>query len=126
MRDAADPMVVGITGGRVSGAFEDGVHVFRGLPYAAPLKGANRWRPPQPVEAWDGVREATRFGPACPQQTLSGGAASLLRWKTSSRLFLDTIGELGAPQGEDSLVLNVWTPSVDPAARLPVLVFIHG
>ena len=49
MRDAADPIIVAVTGGRVSGAFEDGVHVFRGLPYAAPLIGANRWRPPQPV-----------------------------------------------------------------------------
>jgi para-nitrobenzyl esterase len=127
MRDAADPIILTVTGGRVRGDFDDGVHTFRGLPYAAPLIGANRWRAPQPTPPWEGVRAATRFGPACPQPSIADGVASgLIRWRRASRLFIDTVGNLGAPTGEASLVLNVWTPDPDPEAKLPVLVFIHG
>ena len=72
------------------------------------------------------MREATRFGSACPQPSLTGAVAALARIKRTGRLFLDVIGELGAPTGEACLSLNVWTPSPDPAAKLPVLVFIHG
>ena len=127
MRDEADPIVVTVTGGRVRGDLDEGVHIFRGLPYGAPLIGENRWRAPQPPPAWDGVRDATRFGPACPQPSVADRvASSMIRWKRASRLFIDTIGNLGAPTGEASLLLNVWTPSPDPDAKLPVLVFIHG
>ena len=127
MKDAADPITLSVTGGRIAGALDDGVAVFRGVPYAAPLTGGDRWRAPQPVVPWDGVRDATRFGPACPQPDALGGLLGrLIQLKPAARVFMQAIGELGAPTGEASLVLNVWTPAADPQARLPVLVFIHG
>ncbi len=119
--------VVAVTGGKVQGALEDDVCVFRGLPFAAPIAGANRWRAPQAVAAWDGVRPATRFGQACPQSGASDSLAGrAIRLKATGRVFFDAISDLGAPTGDDCLNLNVWTTTLDPDARLPVLVFIHG
>jgi para-nitrobenzyl esterase len=127
VKDAADPVIVRVAGGRIAGASEAGVAVFKGVPFAAPLVGANRWRAPQPAPRWDGVRDATRFGPACPQPDATAGLAGrLMQLKPSARAFMRAIGDLGAPTGEASLVLNVWTPATDPRAKLPVLVFIHG
>jgi len=80
--------------------------VFRGIPYAAPPVGALRWRPPQPVAPWDGVRECTEFGAPAPQKANTNG---------------------GDPGSEDCLFLNVWTRRVgEPQAKLPVMVWIHG
>ncbi|MEP0774302.1 MAG: carboxylesterase family protein, partial [Acidobacteriota bacterium] len=84
---------------------EGQVLAFRGIPFAAPPVGAARWVPPQPVQAWVGVRPAAQFGPPCPQVDDAGRV----------------IGE------EDCLHLNVWTPAAaTTASRLPVLFFIHG
>lgn len=127
MKDAADPIIATVTGGRIAGALEDGVAVFRGVPFAAPLTGADRWRAPQPVKPWDEVRDATKFGAACPQPPVLGGLAGrIIGLKPAARAFLTAIGDLGAATGEDCLVLNVWTPALDAQAKLPVLVFIHG
>lgn len=64
----ASRAVVDVEGGRVSGSeIGDGVWAYKGIPFAAPPVGRLRWRPPQPVAPWDGVRDATRFGPACLQ-----------------------------------------------------------
>ena len=96
--------------GEVEGVAVDGLAVFKGIPYAAPPIGARRWQAPQPVAPWRGVRRATQFGAACMQKpglSLEGG------------------GDPG-PLGEDCLYLNVWTPRVDPGARLPVMVWLHG
>jgi para-nitrobenzyl esterase len=100
---AAAP-VVATSSGPVRGAVEEGVEVFRGIPYAAPPVGALRWRPPQPPPAWPDVREATRFGPVCPQD---------LRAVSPDMA-----------QSEDCLTLNVYAPAADRA--LPVMVWIHG
>jgi para-nitrobenzyl esterase len=105
----AGPIVV-TPSGRVEGAQADGAAVFKGLPYAAAPVGALRWRAPQSAPAWSGTRDATRFGPACTQKrmpSLEGG------------------GEVG-PTSEDCLFVNVWTPRAEPAAALPVMVWIHG
>ncbi len=91
-----------IAGGVVRGASEAELAVFRGIPYATP---SARFGAPQPVPAWDGVREATRFGPPPPQSGAFGMAAM-------------------ADEGADWLTINVWSP--DLGGGLPVMVWIQG
>lgn len=90
------------------------IEVFRGLPYAAPPEGPLRWRPPAPAPAWQGVRDATRFGPACPQRGPKGEA--------------DLVRRGGAPEptSEDCLTLNVWTRAELAGKAAPVMVWLHG
>lgn len=95
--------------GPISGLLEDGVWVYRGIPFAAPPVGELRWREPQPVEPWDEILVCEEFGPACPQPASD--------WTG----MLD-VGETD----EDCLYLNVWTPAGSPEERLPVMVWIHG
>ncbi len=99
---------VRVDGGAVRGVRASGLTVYRGIPYAAAPIGDLRWRPPQPVKSWTGVREATSFAPACPQTGVS------------------MPGEMPPTVSEDCLHLNVWTPAQAGSARLPVMVFIHG
>jgi para-nitrobenzyl esterase len=102
--------IVATRSGKVEGLERDGVHVFRGIPYAAPPVGPFRWQPPQPEPSWDGVRDATKFGAQSAQSDFP-----LTRM----------LGGTQPPCNEDSLFLNVWTPTCDDAAR-PVMVWIHG
>jgi para-nitrobenzyl esterase len=90
----------------------NGVHAFLGVPYAAPPVGTNRLRPPQPVQPWPGVRDATELGPEPPQPKF--GVEDV------SGLLFDP-----AVVGDDCLNLNVWTPDLG-AAGLPVMVFSPG
>lgn len=94
--------------GRLAGQYSRGVFCFLGIPYAAPPVGELRWRAPQPPVAWSGVRDATSFGPSCPQVVGAG-----FNHRTPA-------------QSEDCLYLNVWTKTLDQAARQPVMVWIHG
>src|SRR5215831_4628605 len=90
-----------VTGGTIRGMIEAGEAVFKAIPFAAaPVKNL-RWREPQPVAHWTGVREATRFGPACMQQ----GAHEI---------------------SEDCLTLNVWTPEWPSKSPKAVMVWLHG
>ncbi|WP_432150348.1 carboxylesterase/lipase family protein [Streptomyces sp. bgisy029] len=99
--------------GTVRGAVEQGVAVFRGIPYAAAPVGARRFRAPEPPEPWEGVRETVAFGPTAPKRPYA---------PPLDRLLPDP-----AVAGEEWLNLNVWTPSLPPeAVGLPVLVWIHG
>ncbi len=98
--------------GAVRGRYENGVAVFRGIPYAAPPFGPRRFRPPVPPEPWDGVRDAGSFGPTAPKPPYSDAFAQYLS---------DPV-----VPGDDCLNLNVWTPEPGPGARLPVLVWVHG
>jgi para-nitrobenzyl esterase len=102
---------VRIEEGRLAGvATADGVvRAFKGVPYALPPVGALRWRPPQPVAAWDGVRRADSYGPVAPQPPI--GARSLYHPGRE-------------PQSEDCLYLNVWT-AAEEGDRRPVLVWFH-
>jgi para-nitrobenzyl esterase len=71
-------VVVKTRHGKVRGSVADGVHTFKGVPYAAPPFGANRLRPPQPVEPWSGVRDALVYGPKSPQPPYPPQVALLL------------------------------------------------
>lgn len=106
--DAND--VVNIEGGRIAGAAADGVRSYKGIPFAAPPAGDRRWKAPAPVIPWDGVRDATAFGPECAQAPYPAGSMYY-----------------SAPQkqSEDCLCLNVWT-SARANERRPVMVWIHG
>ena len=105
----AAPLLVRVDGGQLRGERAGDVVAFKGVPFAAPPVGPLRWRAPQPVVPWSGVREANGFGNAClqPQPRTPGDA-------------------LPVPMSEDCLYLNVWRPAAAAAARLPVMVWIHG
>lgn len=103
------PPVIEINSGEIQGTIENGLHVLRGIPYAAAPVGDLRWQVPQPAPAWDGVRQVTAFGKSCIQPNT-----------------MTIAGSEPVPQSEDCLFVNVWSPNVEPDAKLPVMVWIHG
>jgi para-nitrobenzyl esterase len=87
------------------------VRVYRGIPFAAPPVGDLRWKPPQPAPSWQGIRQATQIGNACPQPPFPANGL---------------YGASPPPISEDCLNLNIWTPAKSADDRLPVMVWIHG
>ena len=90
--------------GIVAGTDQDGMRVYLGIPFAAPPTGELRWRPPTPVQPWEGIRETRQYSATCPQPASP------------------------APlnMSEDCLYLNVWTPAQRSDEKLPVMVFFYG
>jgi para-nitrobenzyl esterase len=112
--------VVTVAGGRVRGVWQGDQWAFLGIPYARAPEADLRWRPPLPPMHWDGVRDASTFGPIAPQPVASDGLA-----RPSEPRAVDK-------QSEDCLSVNIWTPELPvvptrrPEAGRPVMVWIHG
>lgn len=107
------PVQITTTDGVVEGLADDHIRRFFSLPYAAPITQERRFREPQPVEAWQGVRDATVSGPCAPQRPVR-----------EAEIDLDRLMGTPGPGGPDYLTLNVFTPKI--AERRPVMVFVHG
>jgi para-nitrobenzyl esterase len=103
--------IVEVSNGKLQGVEEHGMLAFKNIPYAASPVGELRWRPPQPAQNWQGVRDSSRFGQACLQPMVEGLNPELI------------------PGSEDCLKLNIYTPKPAknlPIKNLPVMVWIHG
>jgi para-nitrobenzyl esterase len=97
--------------GKLEGEEQDGLYVFKGVPFAAAPEGVRRWLPPEKPLPWTGVRDARRFGAVAPQNAVTNQALAAMK--------------IEHPQSEDCLNLNLWTPGLD-GARRPVMVWLHG
>jgi para-nitrobenzyl esterase len=105
---AQQPEPVKVEQGLVQGTSEDGLTVYRGIPFAAPPVGDLRWKAPQPAAKWEGVKQTTKFAPSPIQSMGMGGPGG------------------GSGSSEDCLYLNIWTPAKSAGDRIPVLVWIYG
>jgi para-nitrobenzyl esterase len=105
----AASVVAQTSAGKVRGTLIESINIFKGIPYGGSTAGTNRFMPPTKPAAWAGTRDAVAYGPTAPQGT---GAAD---------------GAAGSPaQGEDCLVLNVFTPALTGGRNRPVMVWLHG
>lgn len=95
--------------GILEGVNSSGIKIFKGIPFAKPPVGSLRWREPQPVESWKGIRKGDKFGPRAMQLPL----------------FSDMVFRSDG-LSEDCLYLNIWTPAKSSNERLPVLVYFFG
>jgi para-nitrobenzyl esterase len=105
------PAVVSTKNGILEGDFQNGIYVFKGVPYASPPVGNLRWMPPQPMKTWTGIRPARQYAAISPQNLMPATG------------FAPSFAE--QDQSEDCLFLNIWTPGLDDTRR-PVMFWIHG
>ena len=113
---AAIDKPVKTTGGQVSGlpGRDQSIRIFKGIPFAAPPVGSLRWRAPQPVARWQGVKKAEQFGASCIQTIVREMPPWTYEFMTHNEI------------NEDCLYLNVWTPAKSATQKLPVYVYIYG
>lgn len=109
-RAASESPVATTTLGKVRGVRNDGINVFRGIPYGDDT-AKRRFMPAMPAKPWAGVRDALQYGLACPQPTLAQSAI---------------LPHPPEPGGEDCLTVNVWTPGLHDNGKRPVMVWLHG
>jgi para-nitrobenzyl esterase len=127
-KGVTEPLVETASGtlrGTVAG---DEIYVFKGVPYGAPTGGKSRFRAPGPPPQWNGIRDASAYGPSCPQPFGATSGPPIDEQDAARR---HMFGVYGMPlreedQDEDCLVLNIWTPSVSDDVSRPVMVRIHG
>jgi para-nitrobenzyl esterase len=113
---AAGPTVE-TAAGKIRGAQQDGVHIFKGVRYGAPTSGAGRFMPPAKPKAWSGVRDVVEFGPRAPQLD------SQFRGVVPPEV---EVMDPGGPMSEDCLCLNIWTSGLGSGHKRPVMVWLHG
>jgi para-nitrobenzyl esterase len=114
---ASFPETVNVEGGAISGtkSTEGNIHIFKGIPFAAPPIGQLRWKAPQPVQPWTGVKKCDAFGPSPMQAT----PAAFSMWSEEFLIPKE-------PISEDCLYLNVWSGARSAKEKRPVLVWIYG
>jgi para-nitrobenzyl esterase len=129
--------------GRIRGSANRGIKIFKGVPYGASTEGANRFMPATDPISWIGVRDALEYGHSCPQGNPSPRARDSVTAKASATsqrgvtipkpapgpsIFsaLGVPGDKNPGQGEDCLVLNIWTPALNDSRKRPVMLWLHG
>lgn len=110
---SASTGIVSTQSGRVAGYVDQGVYIYKGIPYAK----AERFMPPQPADKWEGTRSCRAYGPTAPQGKRAG-------WENDEIAFAFDWDDGHA--GEDCLRLNIWTPGVNNGRKRPVMVWLHG
>ncbi len=105
-----DNPVVETKAGKLRGLIAEGTYIFRGVKYAS----AKRYHMPEPVEPWEGIRNANVYGFVCPELNRGGFDGDYV------------VRHVFYPQDEDCLSVNIWTQSIDPQAKKPVLFWLHG
>ena len=114
----ADHIVVETVSGKLRGIVQNGVRIFKGIPYGGPVEGAGRFMPPAKPAPWTGVRDALDFGPRAMQPDQPFGISPEV-------LALLSLND-PQPMSENCLVLNVWTPAARDGGKRPVMFWCHG